>query len=354
MAFDLNSSLRENIKQLVPYSSARSEYKGGEALFLDANENSLGVPLSVASSFNRYPDPLQLELKGKISSVKGIPEKNIFIGNGSDEAIDLLVRAFCRPSQDNILICPPTYGMYETSACINDVKVKKVNLLRQSFQLNVPAILDAIDPGTKLLFICNPNNPTGNNFQKEDVLTLLTVFPGIVVIDEAYINYSSFRSFIPYLTEFPNLVILQTLSKAWGLAGLRIGMAFASADIVEVFNKIKPPYNVNTSSQELAIKALANITEVNEWIVETVKERKKLATELGKLNCVVHVYPSETNFLLVKVKDANDLYRYLVQNNIVVRNRTNVELCGNCIRITIGKREENVELIKTIQKYGNQ
>ena len=354
MTFDLNLILRENIKQLVPYSSARSEYKGGEALFLDANENSFGVPLTKISSFNRYPDPLQLELKEKISSVKGIPAKNIFVGNGSDEAIDLLIRAFCRPSQDNILVCPPTYGMYETSAGINDVNVKKVNLLKQSFQLNVQAILDAIDPYTRLLFICNPNNPTGNNFQKEDVLTLLTTFPGIVVIDEAYINYSSFRSFIPYLTEFPNLVILQTLSKAWGLAGLRVGMAFASFDIVEVFNKIKPPYNVNTSSQELAIKALANITEVNEWIVETVKERKKLATELGKLKCVLNVYPSETNFLLVKVTDANDLYRYLVQNNIVVRNRTNVELCGNCIRITVGKREQNVELIKVVQKYGKQ
>src|SRR5690606_38147973 len=251
--FNLQSILRENIKKLVPYSSARSEFKGGASVFLDANENAYGSPLT--KSYNRYPDPVQLQLKDKISKIKGVPPQNMFIGNGSDEAIDILIRAFCRPQIDNILILPPTYGMYEVSAEINDVKVKRVNLTAD-FQLNLEKIAETIDDNTRLIFICSPNNPSANSFYREDIETLLVHFKGLVVVDEAYINYSRQKSFIQELTEYSNLVVLQTFSKAWGLAGLRLGMAFASEELIEVFNKIKPPYNVSQASQEIALDAL--------------------------------------------------------------------------------------------------
>ncbi len=350
--FDLNSLLRPNIKQLVPYSSARDEFKGKEGIFLDANENSFGSPLS--ENYNRYPDPLQLGLKEKIGKVKGLPTENIFLGNGSDEAIDILFRAFCIPGKDKVIICPPTYGMYEVSANINDVEVKKVNLLPESFQLNSDKIIEAIDNKTKLIFVCCPNNPTGNGVKWLDIKLILESFKGIVILDEAYINFASYRSLIPELLNYPNLVILQTFSKAWGLAGLRIGMAFASQQIIDVFNKIKPPYNINALSQQKAIAALSNIEQVNVWIKTIVAERELLIKKLGLLSCVIKVYPSEANFVLVKVTDANELYTYLSRQQLVVRNRSKVELCEGCLRITIGTKEENEKLITAIKQYADQ
>src|ERR1051326_3128530 len=256
MDFKLENILRENIKKLVPYSSARDEFKGEATVFLDANENPHGSPLE--QHFNRYPDPLQLKLKEKISRVKGVPVKNIFLGNGSDEVIDMLCRAFCNPGKDNVILCPPTYGMFEVSANINDVEVRKVPLTAE-FQLNAEGISEQVDDNTKLIFLCSPNNPTGNSLDREDIEFVLNNFEGIVVVDEAYINFSKQKSFTLELNEYPNLVVMQTLSKAWGMAGLRVGMAFASEKIISVFNKIKPPYNINEASQQLAIKALDNI-----------------------------------------------------------------------------------------------
>ena len=274
--FDLNNLLRDNIKKLVPYSSARDEYKGKEGIFLDANENSFGAPVSALEfgsiNMNRYPDPMQIDVKGKLSKIKGLPIENIFLGNGSDEAIDILFRAFCEPAKDNVIVCPPTYGMYEVSANINDVAVIKVPLLPESFQLDKENILRAITSTTKLIFICCPNNPTGNGVSWDTIKVLLEKFNGIVVIDEAYINFASYRSLIPELLNYPNLVLLQTLSKAWGLAGLRVGMAFASEPIIDVFNKIKPPYNINAVSQQIVLDALDNVSVVNNWIKEIVAE----------------------------------------------------------------------------------
>src|SRR5690606_8736596 len=289
-SFNIQSILRENIKNLTPYSSARHEYTGSASVFLDANENPYGSPLN--QDYNRYPDPFQEKLKTALGKIKGVPNNNTFIGNGSDEAIDILIRAFCRPGIDNILVLPPTYGMYEVSANINDIEVKKVNLTPQ-YQLDLDSIAETIDENTKIVFICSPNNPTGNSLYREDIEILLNNFNGIVVVDEAYINYSRQKSFIQELTEYGNLVVLQTLSKAWGLAGLRIGIAFASEEIIEVLNKIKPPYNVNQSSQELVLKALDNIDQINHWIRETIKERSLLIKNLLKFRFVEHIYPSD-------------------------------------------------------------
>lgn len=353
MAFDLDKITRENIKKLIPYSSARDEYKGKEGVFLDANENSFGAPVQSDNevSLNRYPDPMQIELKDKISKIKGLPIENIFLGNGSDEAIDILFRAFCNPGKDNVIVCPPTYGMYEVSANINDVEVKKVPLTKEEFQLDIETILKSIDTSTKLIFICCPNNPTGNGVAWNSIKTILEKFNGIVVVDEAYINFASYRSLIPELLNYPNLVILQTLSKAWGLAGLRVGMAFASEPIIDIFNKIKPPYNINVASQKIALDALNNIDKINNWIKEIVSERQKLRTEIEKLSFVLKVYPSEANFLLVKTTDANKLYHFLESKQIIVRNRNNVMLCEGCVRITIGTKQENIELIKALKEY---
>ncbi|MGZ6523169.1 MAG: histidinol-phosphate transaminase, partial [Bacteroidia bacterium] len=312
MSFVLENIVRENIKKLQPYSSARDEYKGKEGIFLDANENSFGSPLLVSSGFdlnlNRYPDPLQISVKEKLSKIKGLPVENIFLGNGSDEAIDILFRAFCNPGKDNVIVCPPTYGMYEVSANINDVETIKVPLLEETFQLDTEKIVSSINENTKLIFICCPNNPTGNGVAWNSVKTILEKFNGIVVIDEAYINFASYRSLIPELLNYPNLVILQTLSKAWGMAGLRVGMAFASEPIIDLFNKIKPPYNINSVSQKLVLDALDNIAQTNTWIKEIVNERKKLSDEINKLPFVLKVYPSEANFILVKTTDANRIY----------------------------------------------
>lgn len=346
--FNLQSILRENIKNLIPYSSARDEFKGTASILLDANENSFGSPLSDA--YNRYPDPLQISLKERISKVKGVPVKNTFLGNGSDEAIDILIRAFCRPGIDNILILPPTYGMYEVSANINDVAVKKVNL-DSDFQLNLDLISESIDENTKIIFICSPNNPTGNSIFRDDIETVMSNFNGLVVVDEAYINYSRSKSFIQELTEYSNLVVLQTFSKAWGMAGLRLGMAFASEEIIEVFNKIKPPYNINQSTQTLALEALEKVYMVNNWIRDTVKERGNLSNLLEELPFVDRVYPSDANFILVKTDNAIAIYDYLADKGIVVRNRSKVELCEGCLRITIGTPEENKTLFSVLKEY---
>ena len=346
--YDINNLLRENIKNLTPYSSARDEYQGEASVFLDANENAFGSPLDTA--YNRYPDPMQYQVKMRLSEIKGVPARNIFIGNGSDEAIDILFRSFCNPGVDNVIIVPPTYGMYQVSANINDVEARKV-LLTEEYQLNLEGIAEAIDEHTKLIFICSPNNPTGNSINRDDIETLLANFNGIVVIDEAYINFSRQKTFIQELTEYANLVVLQTLSKAWGLAGLRVGMAFASEEIIEVMNKVKPPYNVNEASQQLALEALNNVQQVNDWIKETLVQRDKLVLALKDFNFVLDIYPSDANFILVKTTDAKGIYNFLVQNGIIIRNRTNVELCEGCLRITIGTPNENKILIDTLQQY---
>lgn len=346
--FNIDNILRKNIKDLVPYSSARDEFKGEASIFLDANENSFGSPLD--RSYNRYPDPLQLKVKKRLSEIKGVPVKNIFLGNGSDEAIDILFRAFCNPGVDNVITLPPTYGMYEVSANINDVEVRKIPL-RSDYQLNMEAIAEAIDDHTKIIFICSPNNPTGNSIDRQDIETIIANFNGLVVIDEAYINYSRQKTFIQELTEYSNLVILQTLSKAWGLAGLRVGMAFASEELIEVFNKVKPPYNINEASQELALEALQNVDQVNNWIKETVAERNKLIEELSQCALVIKIYPSDANFVLVKTINPKAIYSYLVSLGIIVRDRSKVELCDGCLRITIGTPQENIELLNALKTF---
>jgi len=346
--FDINKILRPNIKNLTPYSSARDEFKGEASVYLDANENAYGSPL--ATAYNRYPDPLQYAVKKRLSEIKGVPPRNIFLGNGSDEAIDILYRSFCNPGVDNVIIVPPTYGMYEVSANINDIELRRVPLT-DDYQLDLEAIAAHIDDKTKLIWICSPNNPTGNSMHREDVETLLANFSGLVIVDEAYINFSRQKSFIQELTEYANLVVLQTLSKAWGLAGLRVGMAFASEEIIEVMNKVKPPYNMNEASQALALEALQNIDQVNAWIKETLTERDKLVLQLKNFDFVLDIYPSDANFILVKTTDANGIYNYLVQNGIIVRNRTKVELCEGALRITVGTPKENVTLIDTLKNY---
>ncbi len=348
MSFDLNAIIRPNIRNLVPYSSARDEFKGEASVYLDANENSLGSPL--IKWYNRYPDPLQWEVKKKLSAIKGIAPEQIFLGNGSDEAIDLLYRAFCEPGMDNVVICPPTYGMYEVSANINNIKLIKVPLTA-SFQLDLEAMEEALDPHTRIIWLCSPNNPTGNSLNREDVEIILNNFDGLVVVDEAYINFSRQRSFIPDLAEYPNLVVLQTLSKAWGLAALRIGMAFASREIIDVLNRIKPPYNISQATQDLVLEALDRVEDVNDMIRILVEERKQLEEELRKLPQVIEVFPSDANFLLVKTIDAKGLYKYLVGKGIVVRDRSSVILCDESLRITVGTPRENQVLLKAIAEF---
>ncbi|MEP6712795.1 MAG: histidinol-phosphate transaminase [Ferruginibacter sp.] len=344
----LESLVRNNIQTLKPYSSARHEFEGKASVYLDANENAFGSPLQ--ENFNRYPDPLQWQLKFQLARIKGVPAENIFIGNGSDEVIDLAYRIFCNPGKDNVIVCPPTYGMYEVSGNINDVEIKKV-ILTADFQLDTAGILNAIDNNTKLLFICSPNNPTGNNMNRGDIELLLNNFPGIVIIDEAYINYSGQKTFISELTEYSNLIVMQTLSKAWGLAALRLGLCYASMDIINLFNKVKPPYNINLASQELGLKALQQTEQVNEWISVTVNERDGLNKILLQFSFIQKVYNSDANFLLVKVTDAERLYKYLAGNEVVVRNRSKEPLCNGCLRITIGTPEENKQLINLLNQY---
>jgi len=346
--FHITNLLRKNIQSLTPYSSARDEFHGQAKIYLDANENSIGSPL--LKWYNRYPDPYQHAIKEKVALIKGVPPAQIFIGNGSDECIDLLYRAFCNPGVDNVVICPPTYGMYEVSANINDVEIRRAPLL-ENFQLDLVHMETLVDEHTKLIWICSPNNPTGNSMHFEDVEAILNNFNGLVVVDEAYINFSRQRSFIPLLAEYPNLVVLQTLSKAWGLAGLRLGMAFASEEIIHIYNKIKPPYNISEAVQELVVKALDRMDEVNEMIRELVSQRNWLENELKRLPLVQHIYPSDANFLLVKVVEARAIYEYLLSREIVVRDRSKVILCEGCLRITVGTEKENRDLIRVLEEF---
>jgi histidinol-phosphate aminotransferase len=349
--FNLEKLVRENVKNLTPYSSARKEFSGKAQIFLDANENSFGSPL--AQNYNRYPDPLQTTIKQKIAEWNDVKPSEIFVGNGSDEAIDLLFRIFCRPQIDNVLICPPTYGMYQVSAEINDIKVKRANL-RENFELDFEAIKQATCENTKLLFVCSPNNPTGNSFERENILKLVKDFQGIIVVDEAYVHFSSENSLVSEIKNFPNLVILQTFSKAWGLAGLRVGLAFANQKTIELFNRVKPPYNVSQIAQETVLQALKNKSQVEKTIAEIVSEREKLVENLRRFSFVTKIYPSDANFVLVKTTDAERIYKFLLDEKIVVRNRNNVELCAGCLRITIGMPEENTALIETLSKFGER
>jgi histidinol-phosphate aminotransferase len=346
--FNLETLLRENIRKLVPYSSARDEFSGEARVFLDANENSLGSPL--VKWYNRYPDPLQTRLKASLSGIKGIPPSHIFLGNGSDECIDLLYRSFCNPGQDNIIIHPPTYGMYEVCAHINDIEVRTAPL-RPDFQLDLEKIGSLVDDRTKLIWICSPNNPTGNSMGRQDIETVLNNFQGLVIIDEAYINFSRHRSFIQELGEYPNLVVMQTLSKAWGLAGLRLGMTFASESLTGILNRVKPPYNINQATQELALDALEETGQVNAMIRQIVSLRSELADRLLGLPVVISIYPSDANFLLVKVQDPGGLYGHLVKKGIIVRDRSRVALCEGCLRITVGTPEEINELISGMREF---
>ena len=347
---DISQLLRNHIKQLVPYASARDEFSGSAHIFLDANENSLGSPIKQA--YNRYPDPHQSKIKEQLTQIKGLPPKNIFLGNGSDECIDLIYRAFCNPGKDNVIIHPPTYGMYEVSAHIHDVEVRRA-MLTPDFELDLAATEALIDENTKVIWICSPNNPTGNAFVRSDIEMILNNFDGLVIIDEAYVNFSRQQSFIRELTEYPNLVILQTLSKAWGLAGLRMGMAFAGEIIIDVLNKIKPPYNISQPAQEIVAEALNQTTRVNEMIKEVVQMRIDLAGKISRLSTVINVYPSEANFLLVKIRNARQVYETLLAKGIVVRDRSSAPGCADCLRITVGTKSENDRLLETLDRLGN-
>ena len=340
---NLDKLLRNNIRSLQPYSCARDEFKGEASVYLDANENPYNAP------FNRYPDPLQWEVKEQITRVKGVPAENIFLGNGSDEPIDLLFRAFCEPRIDNVVAIEPTYGMYKVSANINDVEYRKV-LLDENFQFSADKLLDATNLYTKIIWLCSPNNPTGNSLDRNEIIKLLTSFEGIVVLDEAYIDFAAEGSFSEMLSHYPNLVILQTFSKAWGSAAIRLGMAFASTEIIAVLNKIKYPYNINILTQKQALSALKNDVQVKQWVKTLLAERAVLVEALQKLPIVQHIYPTDANFVLVRVDDANALYHYLVDKSIIVRNRNTVSLCLGCVRITVGTPEENQILLEELKK----
>lgn len=340
---NINNLLRKNILSLKPYSSARDEFSGEAMVFLDANENPFNHP------FNRYPDPLQKKLKTKISELKAIASENIFLGNGSDEPIDLLIRAFCEPGTDNIVTIDPTYGMYQVAAEINDVEIRKVSLTEE-FQLDAKEVLNVANENTKLIFLCSPNNPSGNNLEKELMLEVVQNFKGIVIIDEAYIDFAPGKSLLPELEKYQNLVILQTFSKAWGMAGIRLGMAFASPEIITVLNKIKYPYNLNILTQKKAIKLLKQKEQIGKWVKLLIAERNKMARLLGTFPFVVKIYPSDANFLLVKMHDAPGIYDYLVEKGIIVRNRSKIHLCENSLRITIGSSDENEILLKALNE----
>ncbi len=347
MSFDLYSLLRPHIVNLQPYTSARDEYTGKDGIFLDANENPYG---SVTDrDFNRYPDPYQLNLKNKIASIKQVKPSQLFLGNGSDEAIDLLFRAFCNPGKDNVILLPPTYGMYEVSASINDVAVRKVSLT-PDFQLQTEKILDSVDADTKIIFICSPNNPSGNKMVREDIIHVLQNFQGLVVVDEAYIDFNDEPSFTSHLDEFPNLMVIQTFSKAWGLASLRLGMGFASKDIIKILNRIKPPYNISGLTQDTVLEALHNQSKVETMIREILEEREFLKAQLESLDAVQKIHATQANFLLVQVPNANHVYDDLIEEKIIVRNRSKVTLCEDCLRITVGTREENTALINSLKK----
>ncbi len=340
---DLNNLLRKNIIDLKPYSSARDEYSGEAMVFLDANENPFNEP------FNRYPDPLQRKVKEKVSELKKISVDQVFLGNGSDEPIDLSIRAFCEPGADNIVTIHPTYGMYKVAADINNVEVKMVSL-NEDFSLNPVNILNAANERTKMIFLCSPNNPTGNSLAKDAMLEIIRNFQGIVVLDEAYVDFAPGKSLLPGLKDFPNLIILQTFSKAWGMAGIRLGMAFASSEIISVLNKIKYPYNLNVLTQQKALELLNNQEQVNKWVKLLIAERQKMAELLKEFPFVNKIYPSDANFLLVQMFDAPGIYAYLVEKGVIVRDRSKIHLCDNSLRITIGTSEENNQLLKTLKE----
>lgn len=347
--FSVKRLLRENIREIKPYSSARDEYTGTEGIFLDANENAYGS--AAGHGLHRYPDPLQRKLKEKIGEIKGANPTNIFVGNGSDEPIDLLFRAFCEPGKDTVITLPPTYGMYRVCADINGTAVKTV-ALTESYDIDVESIFEAVDENTKLIFVCSPNNPTGNLIDKDDIIELLTGFHGIVVVDEAYIDFAQEDGFLGMLDQYSNLVILQTFSKAWGMAALRVGMAFASEEIINVLNKIKYPYNINEATQRIALRALKNIDFMKESVNSIIDERAWLKGALGALSCVEYIYPSDANFLLVKVTDPVAIYNYLIdEHKVIVRDRSKVTLCDGCLRITVGTESENQELINGLREW---
>ena len=344
-SFNINSLVRENIKSLKPYSSARDEYKDTqihEMIFLDANENPFN------NGVNRYPDPQQNNVKDILSEIKNINKKNILLGNGSDEVLDLIFRAFCEPNKDNIITLPPTYGMYGVLANINAIENKEV-LLNTDFQPKVADILAVANANSKLLFLCSPNNPSGNSFTVKAVEELLNKFKGLVILDEAYIDFSEHKSWLEKLEKYPNLIITQTLSKAYGMAGIRLGVCYASSEIIQILNKIKPPYNVNELTQLKAIDRLQRIDEVTNEINQLVEERKRLKKELESINYIAHIYPSDANFLLLKVDDAKKRYNQLIEYGVVIRNRTTQPLCTNCLRISVGISEENQKLMRALK-----
>lgn len=341
---EIKELIRENIKSLQPYSSARDEFKemSSAFTFMDANENPF------ESGLNRYPDPQQNLVKEALSKIKGVSKEHILLGNGSDEVLDLIFRVFCEPKEDQVIVLPPTYGMYEVLAKMNDIKLITIPLL-DNFQPNIKKVVKVQNNNTKVLFLCSPNNPTANSFDSNTIEILLKEFNGIIVIDEAYIDFSIEDSWLSRLDEFPNLIVTQTLSKAYGLAGIRLGICYASQEIISILNKIKPPYNVNQLTQDVALKALLNRDEVNNQITAITSERNQLIKDLEKLDIVDKVYASDANFLLVKVDNANLRYEQLLNNGIVVRNRSNQMLCENCLRFTIGTKDENKKLITTLK-----
>ena len=345
MNFELQKFVRPNIWALEPYSCARDEFKGMDAhVFLDANENPYNDPI------NRYPDPLQEKLKERLAPLKGVRPSQIFLGNGSDEAIDLVYRIFCNPGKDNVVAIAPTYGMYRVCADINDVEYRGVPLT-EDWQLDTKALLKACDARTKVIWLCSPNNPTGNDFPREAIHEVLTGFLGIVVVDEAYCDFSAQVPFRSLLDNYPNLIVLNTFSKAWASAAIRLGMAFASEEIISLFNKVKYPYNVNLLTQEKALALLSDLGTIDAWLAQIRREREHVLPALAELPIVLKVFPTDANFVLVRVTDANRIYRYLIEKGIVVRNRTRVQLCKDCLRITIGTRQENNELLGALRIF---
>ena len=340
--FDVNAWVRPNIRAMQPYSSARDEFHGTASVFLDANENPYNAP------YNRYPDPMQWRLKEKVAEIKGVPKECILLGNGSDEPIDLILRAFCEPGKECMLTVDPTYGMYQVAAEINNVTCRKVKLT-SDFQIDMPAFLSQIDDTVKAIYLCSPNNPTGNSLNRKDIYQILDTFKGIVVVDEAYIDFSSLPSYTKDLSKYPNLVVFQTLSKAWGAAGIRLGMAFASPEIISVLNKIKYPYNVNQLTQEKALEILNNQETMKSQLTLILSERTRLQQELTAIPCVRKIYPTDANFILVDVGDADTVYQKLVDQGIIVRNRYKVVLCAGCLRITVGTEEENTALLNALK-----
>ena len=345
MSYDLKSLVRPNIWRLAPYSSARNEYSGKEAhVFLDANENPYNRP------FNRYPDPLQREVKARISKLKSIPMEQIFLGNGSDEAIDLAYRCFCEPGIDNVVAIEPTYGMYRVCADINNVEYRTV-LLDDKYAFSANRLLAATDAHTKLIWLCSPNNPTGNSLDRDEMLSLIEAFDGIVIVDEAYADFSAQKSLRHEIANHPNLIVLSTLSKAWGCAAIRLGMAFAQREIIEIYNKVKYPYNVNLLTQQQALEILDNPFEVEKWVTTLLQERRRLMEAFQLLPICKKVFPTDANFFLARMTDAQAIYDYLVERGIIVRNRSRISLCENCLRVTIGTKNENNELLAALRQY---